>query len=69
MAQLPSSYCSNGRRRRRCPANLDVTVEEVADQAGRERLRRAYEFILLVADQAELDRRIKAAKPQEEDDG
>jgi hypothetical protein len=70
MVQSQSSNRFDIKRRRRCPANLDVTVEEVADQAARERLRRAYEFILLVAEQANQDRCTEATESQgEEDDG
>jgi hypothetical protein len=62
MAQRQSSRQSNLRQPRARPGILEVTLEEVSDQATGERLHRAYEFILLIAEQAKQDRCTKATE-------
>jgi len=66
MAQRESSRQSNLRQTRARPSILEVNLEEVNDQAAGERLRRAYELILLVTEQAKPDRCTEATESQGE---
>lgn len=66
MAQRQSSRQSNLRRPRARPGILEVTFEEVSDQAAGERLRRAYELILLAGERSTKEACTGSAYAQEE---
>jgi hypothetical protein len=52
MAQRQSSNQSNLRRPGARPGILDITLEEISDQAAGERLRSAYELILFAEERS-----------------
>jgi hypothetical protein len=66
MAQLQSSRQSNVRRRRVRSGVVEVTLEEASDQGAGERLRRAYEMILLAGERHEKEARTMSADAREE---